>query len=304
MTARDALGALRRRLDEGEGPGARASRTAWGATVRFFGDRCSLSAAAISYHVLFSLFPLAILLVSIFGLVMQDEERRQEVTDWLLDALPLSEAAGVDLSAAVEGLGTPFSLLGLFSLVGLLWSASGMMAAIRRTLAGVWGEERHSAVRGKALDFLLVLVAGLLVLVSFGLTIVARVVREVSGEAADSLGALDAVLSASGELTATLIPLALSYATFVFAYRFIPPVRPGYREALVGAVVATLGFELAKTGFAFYLAHFADYNVIYGSLGAVIAFLFLVYLVASIFLYGAEVAAQWPKAARPTGGLM
>jgi membrane protein len=143
-----------------------------------------------------------------------------------------------------------------------------------------------------------VLVAGLLVLVSFGLTIVARVVRQVSSEAADSLGALDAVLSASGELTATLIPLALSFATFLFAYRFIPPARPRYREALIGAAVTTAGFELAKNGFAVYLAHFADYNVIYGSLGAVVAFLFLVYLVASIFLYGAEVAAEWPRAAR------
>jgi membrane protein len=57
------------------------------------------------------------------------------------------------------------------------------------------------------------------------------------------------------------------------------------------ALFAAVAFELLKRGFAIYLAHFADYNVVYGSLGAVIAFLFFVYLAASVLLFGGELGA-------------
>ena len=53
-----------------------------------FTDRCTQYAAAIAYRVLFSLFPLTIALVSIFGLVLQDDELRQSVIDELIAFLP------------------------------------------------------------------------------------------------------------------------------------------------------------------------------------------------------------------------
>jgi membrane protein len=60
-----------------------------------------------------------------------------------------------------------------------------------------------------------------------------------------------------------------------------------------GALLAAVLFEIAKAGFATYLAHFARYQVVYGSLGGVIALLFWVYISANILLYGAEVAAEY-----------
>ena len=60
----------------------------------------------------------------------------------------------------------------------------------------------------------------------------------------------------------------------------------------------SLGIEVAKQGFAFYLAGFASYDVVYGSLGGVFALLFWVYLSANILLFGAEVAAELPHVLR------
>ena len=59
-----------------------------------FTDRCTQYAAAIAYRVLFSLFPLTIALVSIFGLVLQDDELRQQVIDEIVDILPQSLQGG------------------------------------------------------------------------------------------------------------------------------------------------------------------------------------------------------------------
>ena len=67
------------------------------------------------------------------------------------------------------------------------------------------------------------------------------------------------------------------------------------RDVVAGALVGALLFEALKHGFAFYLRNFTNYDAIYGSLGAAIALLFFVYLAACVLLFGAEIAAEWPR---------
>jgi membrane protein len=78
--------------------------------------------------------------------------------------------------------------------------------------------------------------------------------------------------------------------------------RPVWRYLWPGALVAAVGAELLKTGYAYYLAYFANYNLVYGSLGAVIGFMFLVYLTATVFLFGAELSAALPATAPVRSG--
>lgn len=278
----------------------RALQRAGGAYGR---DTCSQFAAAISFRVLFAIFPFVLLLVSILGLVLQDEQLRKEVVDWLESVMPLSEDANVDLQRTIDGLSTPLSAAGFVALVGLLWSASGLAASLQTSLNRIWrSEQARPMARAKLVDFAVVACGGLLVLVSFGLTIVIRVVEQATSEAAPGLGELGAVLKAAGQATEILIPFAITFATFLLLYHAIPISRPRLKDVWIGALVAAVGFELAKTGFAYFLANFARYNVIYGSLGAVIAFLFFVYLGASIFLFGAELSSAWPGSTIPDDG--
>jgi Virulence factor BrkB len=58
---------------------------------------CPQLAAAIAYRVLFSLFPLAIFLVSIFGLLIENDDRRNEIVTWAVDHLRLSPDGSVRL---------------------------------------------------------------------------------------------------------------------------------------------------------------------------------------------------------------
>ena len=62
--------------------------------------------------------------------------------------------------------------------------------------------------------------------------------------------------------------------------------------------MAAVLFEILKNGFAFYLEHFGNYDVVYGSLGAIMVFLFWTYLTAIILLLGAEVASEYPRVLR------
>jgi membrane protein len=65
-----------------------------------------------------------------------------------------------------------------------------------------------------------------------------------------------------------------------------------------GILLAAVGYELAKRGFALYLENFGNYSAVYGSLGAVITFLVFIYIAAMVFLMGAEFAALWPRVRR------
>ena len=134
-----------------------------------FADRCTQYAAAIAYRVLFSLFPLTIALVSIFGLVLQDDELRQRVIDELIDILPVSESGQGNIQRSIEEIATPLSAIGLISLVALLWGASGMMASIRLGLEAAMKVDRgRPAARAKLVDFILVAAAGVLVILIVG----------------------------------------------------------------------------------------------------------------------------------------
>ena len=73
------------------------ARVVPGALQQFFTDRCPQQAAGIAYRVLFSIVPLAIVLVSVFGLVLQDDSIHEEVVDTIVDAASTSARASVML---------------------------------------------------------------------------------------------------------------------------------------------------------------------------------------------------------------
>jgi len=279
---------------------ARAGRALWHAwklteqSVRaFFCDRCPQFAAAISYYALLSIFPAAIVMTAIFGLVISDDEAQTRVVDFLFQNLPLSEAEGRgDLESIVNGVTRKFEAVGLLGVVGLLWSASALMGAVRNAFAVVWGTEHdRPPLRGKALDLMLFLGLGLLI----GLSLLVTVLRGLAVDFGQDLGlpgrALEAALDASG----FLIPFTLGLIAFAVVFVVLPHPRQRLRDVWPGVVLAAVGYELAKRGFALYLDSFGNFAAVYGSLVAVIVFLVFIYIAAMILLLGGEFAALWPR---------
>jgi membrane protein len=74
-------------------------------------------------------------------------------------------------------------------------------------------------------------------------------------------------------------------------YWTVPNADHAYRFISPGAVLAVIGWVLASLGFSFYLANFATYSVIYGSIGAAFVLLLYFYISAEVLLLGAEVNA-------------
>ncbi len=95
-------------------------------------------------------------------------------------------------------------------------------------------------------------------------------------------------------IASALPPFALALALFLLLYRFVPhdvPIR--WQDVWPSALVAAVLWEVAKQGYAFYMARFAmqSYNLLYGSVGAIFGLLTWVYLTGYIILLGAELCA-------------
>jgi membrane protein len=269
------------------------SRVLADAIQHFFTDQTSQHAAGISYRVLFSIAPLAIVLVSIFGLVLQDDNVRRDVENTIVDALPVSAAGRNDVEDAITAIATPASAAGLVSLLVFVWAATGMMTAIRRGLESAMGiAEARPSVRGKLVDLMLIVGAAALVLVTVGITLLGKVVQEASGSLGEVLG-LGAGMLASGVMHAA--SFVLSIVVVLLLYRFVPARGLRIRDGVVGAIVTALLLKLISLASGWIYEGTTRLSIVYGSLTTVLVFLYSVYLYSSALLFGAEVAAGWSR---------
>lgn len=248
-------------------------------------DACSTYAAAIAYYSIFALVPLALVILSVFGLVVD----QQRIVNMVFDQLPLKDTASVRENVeAIVNRAHQISLAGLsFGLVALIWSASGIFTAVRNGLNATQRRRRARPYwRSKLLDITLIPCLGLLILVSVGLTAGAQILIDGFG----SLGPLNLDKNIPLRATSYALPLIVSFVSFSLLYRYVPASRPAWTEALTGAALASILFELVKNLYAviFSLTSFSKDTAIYAGFGTALGFLLWLFIDASVLLLGAE----------------
>jgi membrane protein len=264
----------------------------------YLADRCGQYAAGIAYRVLFSLAPLAIVLVAILGAVLQDDSLRARVIHEVVAALPLSDKGGVDVTKVIEKLAAPVNLLGLISLFVFGWAASGMMGALRTGLeVAMRVEQARPAARAKLVDLLLVVGTAALVLATVLVNVLVQVVTDGVERPMSAIGLNSGILQA---LVRHGFPLLLSTIVVLLLYRFVPARHLRFGDALAGAIFTALLLLAISLGSGWIYARTTNLSVVYGSLTAALVFLYSVYLYASALLLGAEVAAAWSHPGPPT----
>ena len=275
--------------------------------------KCTHLAAGVAYYIVLSIFPLAIFGVSVLGVVLRSDERRQAFIDDVVAALPLQainghQAGGTpvgvqtelerDLRGAINGV-RGFSVVGLFGLAGTLWAAGGMFAATRNALDLAWNvtEPKRNFLTGKLVDLMMIGGIGLLLLASIVLTAAISIARNAS------LRPFPSGLPVFWHAAGIVVSVVLSFVALLALYRFVPDSdEPRVSTVWPGAALGAVAFEALKYGFSVFVENFGNYNEVYGTLAAVVVFLFWSWIVASIVLVGAELSAAYGRLRLEGGG--
>jgi len=260
-----------------------------GAVNEFLADNCPHLAAAISYYLLLSLFPLGLAAISIFGLIMKDPTMGAKVTEAVTSFIPVSaDFVGNTILAVSRNWGAA----GIIATIGLIWAGMAVFNALRKSLNTAWGvRQPRPFFHERLMEFLMMIGFGVLMLMSLGLTTAFKVIREASlpvfGERI-----LDGSLVWHSAVIATSVFIA--FLAFLFLYKVVPNTKVHWRHAAIGALVAAVLFEIVKNFFVWFVNNFATYNVVYGSVGVVIALMTWAYISAVILLFCAKVISVYP----------
>jgi len=250
-------------------------------------------AKASAYSSILTFFPLLLVVGSALANSRKTAAYLREITYALDRILPAGSPTAISYLK-----GTYPRSVGLLVSASLLtlWTASGVMISwiegFRRCyeLAKIWG-----LVKERMVAFYLVVLAG--VPLTFATILVAsgsRIERNILFHLNQEFGMYVLLMwTAIRWLIATLT----SIAVIALIYHHAVPRTQPWHSVLPGATLATVLWFLSTSLFGWYLQNYADYSIIYGSLGAAIALLVWMYLISLVILVGAEFNAMlFPRA--------
>ncbi len=253
-------------------------------------DDLTHMAAGVAYYALFSIFPLIIGMITVFSYFLEAENIQANIASAVGGFLPGSEQFVQD---NIEGILNIRSALGLFSLVGLLWSGSAMFGALDRAINRAWDIHNDRPIYiGKPRHILMVISAGLLFAVSMSSAAIVRTAQELPGL---DLPVIGFVIDNMGHIILQGVSFSLMLVIFLMMYKAVPNTKTYWRYIWPGAIVAAVLFETSKNLFILYLEKFASYQNVYGTLAPVIVLLFWAYVSSFIVLLGAEICSEYER---------
>jgi membrane protein len=247
-------------------------------------DHATTLAAAQAYYYLLAIVPLLILLLSILPYLQIDPQR---AVDFIGTVLP-GEMASTFQDTIVSVVTTPRGGLLTFGILGTLWSASNAMTAFIEAINQAYDvEETRSFIKLKLTAivltlFMLVAVIVALILPIFGGTIIDMITRILS---------LPPETEILFQVLRWVISIVVMSIVLAFLYKFAPNKHFPFKEVIVGAVIATVLWQVVSLGFSFYVSNFSSYSDTYGSLGGLIVLMLWFFLTGLILVVGGEINA-------------
>ncbi|MES2925124.1 MAG: YihY/virulence factor BrkB family protein, partial [Verrucomicrobiota bacterium] len=257
-------------------------------------DKALRLSAALAYYSIFSIAPLLVITIGIAGLVLGEEAVTGQLYGELKSYVGAQSAEAIQ--SMVESASKPSQgvIATVTGFVMLMLGASGVFGQLKDALNTIWGVKPKTGqgilamMRGKFLNFGMVLVIGFLLLVSLMLsTAIAGLNHRL-----ESVLPLPAFVWAA---IAFVISLGVVTTLFALIFKVLPDAKIRWRQVWFGALITALLFEIGKTGLGWYLGREGAASA-YGAAGAVVLLLLWVYYTSCILFFGAEFTQVYAEA--------
>jgi membrane protein len=256
-------------------------------------NRSGQQAAALSYHTIFGLVPLAIVMLLIFQLFPTYQELGEKVKALVYEQLHLSKIEYPNPEATAEQenillteyldkiVGGYFTGLNrgsvtIISAVLVIWAALALLSTIEKAFNNIWRVSRGRSFFQRVINYWALLTLGPLLL-GLGIYISTRY---------SGLGQLQKTLLS--HIGPTVLSYVIATVCFFLLYFVLPNTRVQTRAAIWGAAVAALVWSFAKWGFGACVIRFVPYGKLYGVLGIIPLSVFWIYLSWLIVLFGLQ----------------
>ncbi len=257
--------------------------------------RVTEAAAAIAYYAILSFFPLILFLIAFNSSFLQSAEVQGQILKFVEEYLPGSETIVV---GNIQHLINASGAVGLAGTAVLLWSATLVFAGFAQNINMAWtsAESRHFLIDrliGLMMIGIMVIFLILTLIINTLLDVLPRLFPEY-------LGPIFADMNRLHHFLLDYLPMTTLFGLLLLLYKYVPSVKVLWLESAAGTLFSFVALQITRGGFVWYLSFGTDsYSLIYGSLGAVVAFMLWIYLSSCIVLVGGHVSAGVAMFFRP-----
>lgn len=269
---------------------------AWRGVGELYNSDGLTHAASIAYYALLSLFPLMLLALSILDQMTTDAADRDAVVRFVFRYFPRQFTFITGQLDAFQSAPVRF---GFWGVVALMWGALGVFNAITSAVNHAWAvERRRSFLKHRLVGIVMLASSGVLLTLAL---IIASLVRLAETRLGEAMGHSPWMTGLSG-MSASYAATALLIACVALVFYFLPHTKVRFRDVWPGAILVGVLWRIAHSLFSWYAADLATWNVIHGSIAAVVVFLLWIYVSAVILIYGVEMTASYARLQRAVAG--
>lgn len=259
-------------------------------------NRCGTQAAALAYHTVFGIVPLAIVVLMVFQMFPGSRDVGDRVKHVAYEQLNLTKitypsdvpgAPPITLAQKIDEITNQYLSnlsTGAITFIGGLvtfWVAISLLTTIEKSFNTIWGVPRSRDILHRTINYWAILTLGPLLL-GVGLYLSTRFALSETLQ--------DSVFKFIRPVFGFIISLILMFCL----YMFLPNAKVKIPAALTGAVVAAILWTAVKVGFGYYVKEYIPYQAVYGIMGLIPLAIFWIYIVWLIVLVGLQLtyAAQ------------
>jgi membrane protein len=262
---------------------------AWRGVGELYNSDGLTHAASIAYYALLSLFPLMLLGIFVLREMTSDAGDRDAVVRFVFRYFPRQFSF---ISGQLDAFQSAPVTFGFWGIVAVIWGGLGVFNAITSAVNHAWAvEKRRSFLKHRLVGLVMMVCAGLILILGLIIASLVRLAETRLGEAMVRSPWIDSISGGFGSILATLLLIGCVALVFYF----IPNTTVRFRDVWPGAILVGVLWRIALRLFSWYAADLATWNVIHGSIAAVVVFLLWIYVSAVILLYGVEMTASYAR---------
>ena len=262
---------------------------AWRGVKELYDSEGLTHAASIAYYALLSLFPIFLLALFTLNEMTSDAGERDTVVRFVFRYFPRQFDF---ISGQLDAFSKQPVTFGFWGVVTLVWASLGVFNAVTAAVNHAWAVEKKRSFLGhRLIGFLMMVSAGLVLMLGLVIASMVRLAETRLGEAFARSPWLDWV---SG-IVASYVATFLLIGCVALIFYFVPNTKVRFRDVWPGAILVGLLWRVAFQLFSWYAADLATWNVIHGSIAAVVVFLLWIYVSAVILIYGVEMTASYAR---------